>query len=220
MCFYRDGNQATCWSAESCRDRGPLRAWFGDGAMWSLKSQPGLVYSWTTREQMRSNSLLLCGDAALAGWSGIYCRFLPLIKPPQLIFSSFLIVELTPNFHTWFYGVPPHPPPLHQAKLIIHLFCEAVSPQQEHWRFNFHKRLSCLLHHLNFEGVWSWNLCRFFPSLCPKHQFEERCSEASAAMNLISTLWEWSRGRELQRQQGTAWWASAWTPNLGHSACS
>lgn len=108
MCISRDGDQATVLApAESCRDRSPLRARLGDGAMWSLKSQPGLVYICLleNREQMHSNTLLLCGDAALAGCSGICSGFLPLIYPPQFTFSLFLFLAFIFNFHAWLYGV-------------------------------------------------------------------------------------------------------------------
>lgn len=134
MCISRDGDQAsTLTPAESCRDRSPLRARLCDGAMWSLKSQPGLVYICLlkNREQMRSNTLLLCGDAALGGCSGICCGFLPLIYPSQFIFSSFLFLAVAVafifNFHDCMescrliihksVSLPP------SSKLIIHLFC-------------------------------------------------------------------------------------------------
>lgn len=122
MCVSRDADRASMLtSAESCRDRSPLRARPGDGAVWSLKSQPGLVYICLLEntEQMRSNTLLLHGDAALAGCSRICCGFLPLTYPPQFTFSSFLFLVFIFNFHTSLYGV---------LQVLFHLFCARWSP--------------------------------------------------------------------------------------------
>lgn len=167
MCFYRDGDQQS--PAETGAPSEPPDSVTGPCDLWKVNqgwSTAGLLEN---REQMRSNTLLLRGDAALAGCSGIHCRFLPLIQPLQFSFAWFLFLLIL-NLHTWLYGVllvesPTKniSPPPSSKTYNPSLLCEAVYPQQEHWRFNFHKRLSCLLHHLNFLVVWSWNLCRFFP---------------------------------------------------------
>lgn len=170
--FTEMATRQPCWSAESCRDRSPPQSrpipWQGH-VIFEKSSRVGLQpdYKRTESRCVATPSCCVKMQHLQVAQESTVDFFLWYNHPS---FARFLLLALILNLHTWLCGVllvePPtkdiSPPPSSKTYNPSFL-CEAVSPQQEHWRFNFHKRLSCLLHHLNFLGVWSWNLCRFSP---------------------------------------------------------
>ena len=117
----------------------------------------------------------------------------PSLQKPLLFLALILVyihgLTLTPRSPAfWFFDEKYHAVSAERAHNPSPL-CQRAAAQWEHCRFNFHKRLSCLLHRWNFLGVLKLK-SHGYASLCLKHWLEQRCSEASAAKNLISTMWE------------------------------
>lgn len=153
MCFFErqiakaaSRRRAVLTIAESCSGRSPLRASHSEDAVWSLKSQQRLVYSWAAGEQRADTyqhppAGSSRGDRALIACCRVYCRFLSTKceqtvgknPPPPIQFSSslkhFLILAFLVCIHGWMLTIGDLPAgsstiyimPSPLSKLIIHL---------------------------------------------------------------------------------------------------